>query len=381
MQVIRHRKLWMFLGLCFLAGGLTSWTADAAARRVAPLPDTSDSDLLLCPQLLEHARLKIAWQQTLPVKRGETFATATLLDGRLYLRSDHNYLWSLDAGQGDVIFSRSIAPRGIPILGLVSHGNSLISVVGNRLMEVRADTGTEERVSNLELSIVAPPVRNSDFLYVAGANRRLHVFRADDLVRLFQAAPDNDSLITTVLADENMVVCGTSAGNLFAMAADAPKRLWQFNAAGAVAGPVVRDGYSFYFASKDTNVYRIDMVDTTEANMVWRFRTEAVLDRAPRVTAGFVYQYAVGRGLTAIDKQTGQAVWSLPEGLDLLAEAGNRAYIITTVRTLIAMDNTTGRRLYSVNCAPVTGHVANTTNPRIYLTDVVGRVTCLEPIR
>lgn len=380
MQVMQHRKLWMLLAVCFVASGLMSAGADASVRGGGPQPVTSEYDLLLCPQLLEHARLRIAWQQTLPLKKGEAFATATLLDGRLYLRSDQNYLWSLDAAAGDVIFGRSIAARGIPVLGLASYGDTLISVVGNRLVEIGEDTGLEQRVSNLDLGIVAPPIRNSEFFYVAATDRRLHVFRANDLVRLFQVAPDNASLVTTILADEDMVVCGTSAGNLIAITSDGPRRLWQFNAAGAIAGPVVRDGDSFYFASRDTNVYRIDMVDTA-ARMAWRFRTEAVLDRAPRVTADFVYQYAVGRGLTAIDKQTGQAVWSLPDGLDLLAEAGHRAYVITNVRTLVVMDNTTGRRLYSVNCGPVTGHVSNTENPRIYLTDSIGRVLCLEPTR
>jgi hypothetical protein len=52
-----------------------------------------------------------------------------------------------------------------------------------------------------------------------------------------------------------------------------------------------------------------------------------------------LYQYAVGRGLTAIAKQTGKVAWSLPEGTDLLAEAGTRAYVITKDRTLTVMDN------------------------------------------
>ena len=115
--------------------------------------------------------------------------------------------------------------------------------------------------------------------------------------------------------------------------------------------------------------------------MVWKFQTEAVLNQSPRVTNGYVYQYAPGRGLTAIDKQTGEAAWSLAEGLDLLAEADGKAYVITRVHTLAVMDNTTGKRLYSVNCAPVIGHASNTESSRIYLVDEIGRVACLEPAR
>lgn len=381
MQIMPRRKALILVAMCLLWSGWTGRSAEAAVRNVAPAVSTSDSDWMLCPELLDHARLKILWQQTLPLKTGEKFATVTLLDSRLYLRSDRNYMWSLDAAQGNVVFSRSVAPQGIPVLGLVSYEDSLISVVGNQLTECKTDTGAELRVSDLELSIVAPPVRNSQFFYVAAADRRLHVLRAHDLVRIFKVAPEDESLITTVLADESMVVFGTNAGDVVAMMADAPKKLWQFKAPEAVAGPIVRDGNSFYFACKDTNVYRIDMTETAGAGMAWKSQVEAVLDRAPRVTEAFVYQYAPGRGMTAIDKQTGRDVWSLPEGLDLLAEAGNKAYVITTVHTLAVVDNATGKRLYSVNCAPVTAHASNTEDARIYVADEYGRIACLEPVR
>jgi len=164
------------------------------------------------------------------------------------------------------------------------------------------------------------------------------------------------------------------------MMPDAPKKLWAFKAPRAVAGPVIRDGNSFYFASKDTNVYRVDVADGGGAGLAWKYQTEAVLDRPPRMTKDFVYQYALGRGLTAIAKQTGKAAWSLPEGIDLLAEAGARAYVITKNHTLAVMDNAAGRKLFAVNFAPVTDHAANTIDARIYLMDSTGRVTCLEPI-
>jgi outer membrane protein assembly factor BamB len=335
---------------------------------------------MISPSLLEHAGLKTAWEQTLPLKKGEKFVAVTLLGDRLYLRSDQNYMWSLDRAKGDVVFSRSIAAPGIPVLGLVAYEDSLISVIGNLLVELDANSGKEQRASNLELSIVAPPARNGQFFYVSAADRRLHVFRANDLVRIFPVTADDDSLVTTIVADESLVAFGTNAGDLVGMAPDAPTKLWQFKATEALAGPVIRDGASFYFASTDTNVYRVDVADGTNATLAWKFQAEAVLDRSPRLTKDFVYQYAVGRGLTAIAKQTGKAAWSLPEGADLLAEAGNKAYVISENRTLTVMDNAAGTKLLSVNFAPVTDHAANTTDARIYLMDETGRVACLEPI-
>lgn len=371
MRIMLRRKVWIVLAVSFLWSGLAAPMARAAGS----------TDLMLSPELLDHAHLKIVWQQTLPLEAGEKFATVTAMGDRLYLRSDRNYIWAMNSTQGDVVFCRSLAPQGIPVLGLTSYGDTLISVVGNRLTEFSRITGDIERVDDLELSIVAPPVRNKDFFYIAAADHRLHALRTRDLVRLFKVAPDDNSLITTVLADDNIVVFGTVEGDVTAITADAPKKLWHFKAPEAVAGSIVRDGDSFYFACRDTNVYRIDMGESMTAHMAWKFQTEAVLDRCPRVTEDFVYQYARGRGLTAIDKRTGQAAWHLPEGLDLLAESKGKAYVITTVHTLVVMDNATGKSLYSVNCGPVTDHASNTKDAKIYITDGDGRVACLEPTR
>jgi len=131
------------------------------------------------------------------------------------------------------------------------------------------------------------------------------------------------------------------------------------------------------------------MVDTTAVTLVWKFQAEALLDRAPRVTARAVYQYALGRGLSAIDKTSGRTLWSLPEGLDLLADAADRAYVMTKFKTLVVMDNVTGRKLvmdnvtgrklYAVNFAPVAYHAANPLDRKIYVAGADGRLACLEP--
>jgi outer membrane protein assembly factor BamB len=199
------------------------------------------------------------------------------------------------------------------------------------------------------------------------------------MVHVFNGAVAGEPMMTSVLADDNMVVVGTEGGNLMAMATDMPKKLWQFDASGALVAPVVHDADSFYFASKDTNVYRIDQVSETEVRFVWRYQTEAFLDRGPRVTSDAVYQYALYRGLNAIDKQRGTALWVLPEGLDLLAQAGHRAYILTKNKTLCVMDNTTGKCVYCANMGTIANYATNVTDGKIYIADDRGHVVCLQP--
>ncbi len=369
MRKLVVQKMWLAL-----LAGLFLWVGAGA--------EGADRSRPLVPRtLLDPVNLAEVWQATLPMRSGERFEMLRGVNDRLYVRSDQNYVWSLDRHSGDVVFGRSIAPAGFPILGWNVYEDRIITVIDNQVVELNADTGARHRVTDLDLSIIAPVVRNREFFYVSASDRRLHLFQADNMIEMLKVSADNDSLITSVLAGEDMVVFATDMGNLVAMEPDAPVKLWQFDAPQAVAGQVVREGNSFFFANKDTNVYRVDAVTPDRAGLVWRYQTAAVLDRKPRVTASTVYQYVPGRGVTAIGRQSGEALWTLPEGVDLLAESGHRAYIFTEYRTLVVMDNTSGQRLYWVNFADVSDYAANVIDAKLYVADPSGRILCAQPTR
>jgi outer membrane protein assembly factor BamB len=132
-----------------------------------------------------------------------------------------------------------------------------------------------------------------------------------------------------------------------------------------------------FFASEDTNVYRIDILT---GRLIWKYQTAAMLDRGPRVTGEVVYQYVRNKGLTAIDKKSGKFIWELAKGVDLLAEADGKAYVVTNIGTLVVMDNRKAKRLYSVNFAGVSRHVSNVADSKIYIADKAGRIACLKPV-
>jgi len=337
------------------------------------------STWLVSSELLKHANLKMLWQRQLPIKEKESLEQLFIVGNQIYALSSRNYMVSLDRESGDVIFSKEIAPAGFAVLGLDLYSNMLISTIGDRLIEIDPASGTQRRARDLSLGITCPAARNSRYYYLAGVDRRLHILHEENFVQVFEVSAENESRITSVVADESSVVFATDGGNIISIMPNMPKQLWQFDARAAIAGDIIKDGGSLFFASKDTNVYRLDVYDLRKPQLAWKFQAESVLDRAPRVTPRFVYQYAFGKSLTAINKRTGGSIWSLPGGLDLLAEAAGKAYVITDEKTLVVMDNYTAKELYWVNCAAVTLHAANTVDSKIYIGDGAGRVACLEP--
>ena len=334
---------------------------------------------LVSPELLKHAKLEIVWQTQLLWEQGESLKDLHILGNRIYAMSNRNYIVSMDREKGGVIFERAFAPLGFRVIGLELYNDELFSIVGSTLIEINLEFGTERGTKPLEFGIVCPAARNSSCFYVSGIDGRIHALRADDKVQVFEVSADNDSMITSIIADDNFVIFGTEGGNVVSIKPGGPQRLWQFDAAGSIAGRIVRDGDSLFFASKDTNVYRVDIVDTSKREFVWKYQTEAVLDKAPRVTPEVVYQHVRYKGLEAINRKSGKLMWEVQGGIDLLTETAGKAYVIAKGK-LVVMDNKKAKRLYSVNFAGVSKYSANMADSKIYIANEAGRIACLKPI-
>lgn len=362
-------------GLACLVGlvALCAFQGGSAAENSSPP--------LVSPELLKHARLKILWANELPIKKNESINRMFLLGNRIYVISDHNYVLSLSRDNGRIVFAKTVAPAGLLIAGMTLYGEQPLYVNGSSVVQLDAESGTETKTVNLGQGMTCPAARNSSHFYLAGVDNRLHVLRAEDRVQTFEAAADSDSTITSVLADDNFVIFATAAGEVVSLVPNRPNRLWQFNAFDAIAGPVVRDYMSLFFASKDTNVYRLDMVAGPQRRrLVWKFQAPGLLEEAPRVTQTVVYQHVRSKGVVAIDKQAGSLLWLAPGGLDLLAESRRKAYVMTEAGTLVVMNNATGKKLYDVNLAGITKYAANSVDDKIYIADKRGRMTCLQPV-
>ncbi len=332
---------------------------------------------LVSPKLLEAANLRILWENKLPIKAGESLERLFILGNRIYVLSDRNYMVSLHREKGHVIFSKPFATAGLPVVGLELYRGELFSVVGNELVEINPEFGAKLSSKRLRFGVVCPAARNSSYYYLGGVDRRMHALRAEDKIQVFEVSAENDSVITSIVADENFVVFATDAGNVLSIPADRPKQLWSFDASDSIAGQIVRDSSSLFFASKDTNVYRINV---RTGRFVWKCQTAAMLERGPRVGEKVVYQYVRDKGLAAIDKENGELIWQWPEGVDLLAESGRKAYVITNTGKLVVMDNKKAKQLYSVNFAGVSRYATNVADSKIYIADEGGRIVCLEPV-
>jgi outer membrane protein assembly factor BamB len=331
---------------------------------------------LVNPELLDAGNLQVVWENKLPIQKGESLERLFIIEGRIYALSSKNYMVALNKERGNVIFSKEIASAGFPVMGLELYGEELFSVAGNNLVEINTEFGAERSSLRLKYGAVCPAVRNKSYFYVAGSDKRVHVLQADNKVQIYEVAAESNSAITSLIASDEFVVFATEAGDVISVLSGQAKKIWNFNAAGGVAEPIVRDEKWLFVSSKDTNVYKLNILT---GQLIWKYQTGGILERGPVVTANAVYQHARGEGLTAIDKEKGELIWVMKEGVDLLAEAEGKAYVITGMGTLVCMDNVKKKRVYTMNISDVTRYAVNVKDSNIYIGDDSGRVACLKP--
>jgi outer membrane protein assembly factor BamB len=365
--------------LSFLFGAILfcGCAKEKTVQSPLPKPLPQPGELLVSPASLRQADLEIAWSYVVPVRKAEKFKNFSIIDDRVYAVTGQNYLVSLDKQQAKPVYSWQLAPPSATFCGLNLYHNQLYSIVGADLVSLDRQEGNLLMRKPLGFGPICPPVRNNNFYYVPGTDQRVHVMNVSDMVPVFDVSANDNGAVVWVGAEDNFVAFATDAGTLAAMTPDRPDQLWRFEAESAINAPVVYDGSRFIFSSKDAYVYAVDRY---RGRLAWKYLTPAILTDAPRVTQHYVYQYIEGQGLLAINKSNGALAWTLPEGIDLLAENGSKVYIVAKQSKLIVFDNRKLVKVYEVEIPAVTKWASNTDDARIYLADDNGRIVCIKPI-
>jgi len=337
------------------------------------------SEPLVSRALLRSTGLQWNWEIQLPIRPGERLDRLFVFGDAVYALTDTNFLLSLDRATGRARFGLTLTEVGLPVADPLFYEGKLWFMVGGRLICVdpeQRQVVQRKTLAGIGGTAAGPIARNTDYLYVPGADGLLHVFWVDGYIEAFSVRPDNQTAVTSVLADDDLAVFASAGGNVISIAADQNRKRWQFDLLGAVTAPIVRDGPWLYVSGRDAKIYKLDVETGRNVWLGREFYAGIALKSAPVIGREVIYQFADRQGLHAVRKESGQKAWTLENGVAVLAEAGSRAYAFQDPGLLVAMDNGTGRKIWSLNVADVTRYVANVadTEPRIYLADDAGRL-------
>ena len=351
-----------------------SAVVSAAGKKVQlRQPQTED---LVSGSLIRQAGWMSNWQLNLPVKTNEQIDRLFIDENYLYVLTDSNILFCVDRQKGRTLHAVTLCQPDLPLCSPIFYGGRLGFIAGNQIHVFDPASGVVEdaqaikQVGNIFECGVS---RNTDYIYIAGSDRRLHAISADGYWQAFSATADNDSPINSVRANDAVVVFSTQAGNVVGMNPQKAEKFWQYDISGRLEAPLLANDHYVYVAGMDAKLYKLGR---ETGRMAWSlpFHTGAPIRDIPVLGNDVVYVYNDLNGLYAVNKDSGLSVWNLVDGMNALCEADGKAFVFARPGVLKVMDNNSGKELYSVNFNQVQRYAINTTESVMYVSDVAGRL-------
>lgn len=353
-----------------------SAVAPAAGQKTVAEVQKPNTELLVSPALIQQAGWTRNWQLNLPVKTNEQIDRVFVNGDYVFALTDTNVLFCIDRQKGRTLHTAIICEPTLPLCSPLFYEGRLGFIAGNQIHIFDPSTGqvqaaeAMEQVGNIFSCAVS---RNTDYIYMAGSDNRLHVFSPDGYWQLFSATADNDSPINSVAANDSIIVFTTTAGNVVGMNPRKAEKHWQYDISGRIQAPLTVDEGFVYVAGMDAKLYKLHR---ETGQMMWPrpFHTGAPLRDRPTLGSTAVYAYNDLNGLYAVNKVTGTQIWNLASGREVICEAGDKAFVFSHPGVIKVMDNAAGTEQFSVNVSQVCRYAINTEDAVMYLGDTAGRL-------
>lgn len=265
---------------------------------------------------------EVRWRRDLG---GAIYSTAALVDGRLYLGSDANHFFAVDAATGAIVWHLdteddadtgvAVAPDGTLVFGagadvfsvdregsvrwrfrtglkvfstpaIDEDGTVYVGSQDDHLYAIAPDGRLRWRYRTRDDVDGSPAIGDDGTIYVGSDDHRVYALRRDGTLR-WSTDLDGDVRAPVGLGD-GVVYAGVFAPRPRMVALDAAtgQERWSFavsagDSGGSVSsGPVVdRDG-NLYFGADDDFVYALDPA----GRLRWFFRTHGNVDGEPVIT-------------------------------------------------------------------------------------------------
>ena len=249
-------------------------------------------------------------------------SSPTVTGGVVYVGSNDNHVYALDAGTGELLWSYDtgdwvqyspVVSGGVTYLRAYAEGDLRVHALDAMTGEV---LWYAEKPHPFTTSDRFAPVVAGDRVYAPGEFGEFYAFDAStgEVAWSFSAGSGAESPPTV----SGGVVYLTAVNTAHALDEATGEPLWSYGTERFPARDfpaVVIDG--IYYFSPDSHIYALD---TATGQPIWSYEADDMINTAPVVAEGVVYVGSESGHFYALDAATGTLVWSL-EAVDLALDS------------------------------------------------------------
>ena len=307
----------------------------------------SESGHLSYDRTGEESGYWAGWVGTLlwSYKTGDyVFSSPTVSGGVVYVGSDDNRLYALDASTGDLLWSYKTGDD-VDSSPAVSGGVVYVGSDDNHLYALDASTGDLLWSYKTGDDVDSSPAVSGGVVYVGSDDNRLYALDAStgDLLWSYKTG---DDVFSSPTVSGGVVYVGSDDNHLYALDASIGDLLWSYKTGDYVFSSPTVSGGVVYVGSDDNRLYALD---ASTGDLLWRYKTGDDVFSSPTVSGGVVYVGSDDNRLYALDASTGDLLWRYETGDDVFsspAVSGGVVYVGSRDNRLYALDASTGDLLW-----------------------------------
>ncbi len=353
--------------------------------------------------VLPQGSFQRGWLVELDLAKTDRVTRVDVRDDTVYVYTLKKQVTAFDRKAGTRKFSMDVPSPIDNLLPLVEL-QGMIVFPNSTELEVFNREGRLLQSVPLPLPLRSDAAGEGTTVFFGAAGARGGLVEAYDLSRAY--APQKWEYLTRDTApvtagptvSNGIVYSGSDDGEIDAVSTSATRaQVWNtehgaFLAAGAITADLKIDDSGLYAASHDSKMY---CINKTTGKLKWQFFAGASLYDSPVLTSDTVYQYVPGKGLAALDKNTGaydrNPRWIHPTATQFLSQDEKYVYLLDprtdsakpgspTTNFIIAVDKQTGVKAFESKPTGLTVFGTNLKDNTIFAGYDDGRVITIKPV-
>ncbi|WP_251344429.1 PQQ-binding-like beta-propeller repeat protein [Haloplanus halophilus] len=240
---------------------------------------------------------------------GAVQSSPTVVDDMVYVGSDDNHLYALDASDGTKQW-RFNTGGAIYSSPAVSESTVYIASETGTVFALNADDGTQKWQFETGHDINSSPTVSAGTVYIGSGDNNVYALSTSDGSEQWDTPFSTDGVVdSSPTVVDGTVYIGSSDNNVYAIDAAEGTEQWKFSTGHSViSSPTVANG-TVYVGSYDRNLYAI-----TNGSQKWKTNLDSSVYTSPTVTDDSVYaaDYSFGT-LFKLDTETGSRTAIAPD--------------------------------------------------------------------
>lgn len=284
---------------------------------------------------------------------GRVLASPAVINGVVYVGSYDKTLYALDKGTGTKLWS-FLTGGWVTSSPVVTDGVVYSGSLDDRLYAIDAVTGAElwNTTFGEYHSIDSSPAVADGVLYVSGGYNALYAINSSTGATLWNFTRTQPFYGSPAVANGRVYVGGYDK-NLYALDALTGDLVWNYTTGENVDSTPAVVNNIVYFGSGDNNVYALNVLT---GEKIWNYTTGSAVFSSPAYANGVIYVGSWDCNMYALDAQTGEKIWNYT--------TGSVVYSSPAIANGLVYFGSFDKKVYAIGSAPlspVAGFTANST--------------------